>query len=128
MQARTQLMLAAISGFLTVALGAFGAHGLKGRIDPELLTVFHTGVDYQGLHSLALLGCGLWSLLRPARALGVAAWAFVIGTLLFSGSLYLMAFTGLRWLGAITPFGGIAFLVGWASLAVAAYRLPRVSR
>lgn len=123
MNARLMLLLASFSGFLTVALGAFGAHGLKDRVEPALLTVFHTGVDYQGLHSLALLGCGLWTLLRPSRSLGVAAWAFAIGILVFSGSLYLMTFTGARWLGAITPIGGSAFLVGWASLAVAAYRL-----
>jgi uncharacterized membrane protein YgdD (TMEM256/DUF423 family) len=119
------LLLAAASGFLTVALGAFGAHSLKGRIDPSLLTVFHTGVDYQGLHSLALLGCGLWALLRPTPGLGTAAWAFVLGILVFSGSLYLMAFTGLRWLGAITPIGGTAFLVGWAALFVAALKVER---
>jgi uncharacterized membrane protein YgdD (TMEM256/DUF423 family) len=128
MSARTMLLLAAGSGFLTVALGAFGAHGLQGRIGPTLLAAYRTGVDYQGLHALALLGCGLWSLQRPATALAVAAWGFALGTLLFSGSLYLMAFSGLRWLGAITPLGGIAFLLGWAGLAAAAYRLPGISR
>jgi uncharacterized membrane protein YgdD (TMEM256/DUF423 family) len=125
MSPRLMLMLAAASGFVTVALGAFGAHGLKGHIDPSLLTAFHTGVDYQGLHTLALLGCGLWGLQRPSKALGLAAWSFLIGILLFSGSLYLMALTGQRWLGAITPIGGSAFLLGWAALLTAAARLHR---
>jgi uncharacterized membrane protein YgdD (TMEM256/DUF423 family) len=125
MQARNMLLLAAISGFFTVALGAFGAHGLKGRIDPGLLTVFHTGVDYQGLHALALLGCGLWTMQRPSKSLSIAAWGFVLGTLIFSGSLYVMALTGLRWLGAITPIGGTGFLIGWAALVVAAVRMQR---
>lgn len=116
------LTLGAASGFLTVAFGAFGAHGLKGRVGTDLLAVFHTGVDYQGLHALALLACGLWALQRPARGVSVAAWAFLLGSLVFSGSLYLMTFTGARWLGAITPIGGTALLVGWASLLVAAFR------
>jgi uncharacterized membrane protein YgdD (TMEM256/DUF423 family) len=125
MSARLILILATVSGFVTVALGAFGAHGLKGRIDPSLLTVFHTGVDYQGLHTLALLGCGLWALQRPGKGPGAAAWAFLAGILLFSGSLYLMAITGQRWLGAITPVGGVAFLVGWVTLTVTAARMTR---
>jgi len=117
------LLLGAVSGLLTVALGAFAAHGLKTHIPAELLAVYHTGVDYQGLHALALLACGLWTLQRPARSLSVAAGAFAVGSLVFSGSLYLLAVTGVRWLGAITPLGGTAFLVGWAALAVTAWRL-----
>jgi uncharacterized membrane protein YgdD (TMEM256/DUF423 family) len=122
---RIMLLLGAASGFLTVTLGAFGAHGLKARVDPSLLTVYQTGVDYQGLHSLALLVCGLWALLRPTRPVRVAAWAFLIGICVFSGSLYLMTFTGARWLGAITPFGGTALLAGWAALLVAAWHTPK---
>jgi len=125
MQPRGMLTLGAASGFLTVALGAFGAHGLKGRISADLLTIFHTGVDYQGLHALALLACGLWALQRPTRSLNVAAWAFALGSLVFSGSLYLLALTGERWLGAITPIGGLAFLFGWAALLVAARQVAR---
>lgn len=125
MRARAMLIAGAASGFLTVAFGAFGAHGLKGRVGADLLAVFHTGVNYQGLHALALLACGLWALQRPARGVSVAAWAFLIGTIVFSGSLYLMTLTGVRWLGAITPIGGTAFLVGWASLAVAAWRIGK---
>jgi uncharacterized membrane protein YgdD (TMEM256/DUF423 family) len=124
MGARLMLLLGAVSGFLTVAFGAFAAHALRGRVAPELLTVFQTGVQYQGLHALALLACGLLALRHPVRPLGVAAWAFLLGTLLFSGSLYGMTLSGLRALGAITPIGGTAFLVGWAALATAALRLP----
>lgn len=125
MQVRTILTLGAASGFLSVMLGAFAAHGLKTRLDPSLLTLFHTGVDYQALHALALLICGLWAMQHPCRYLSVAAWAFALGTLVFSGSLYLLALTGERWIGAITPIGGIGFLVGWASLAATAWRLDR---
>lgn len=128
MQARSMLLLGAASGFLTVALGAFGAHGLKAHVTPELLAIYHTGVDYQGLHALALLACGLWALQRPGRGLTVAAWAFALGSLVFSGSLYLLALTGLRWLGAITPLGGMAFLTGWAALVVTAWRMPKSPR
>jgi uncharacterized membrane protein YgdD (TMEM256/DUF423 family) len=128
MQPRTMLLLGAASGLLTVALGAFGAHGLKHHLGPELLAIYHTGVDYQGLHALALLACGLWALQRPSRSLSVAAWAFALGSLVFSGSLYLLALTGLRWLGAVTPLGGTAFLVGWAALVVTAWRLPGDAR
>lgn len=122
MQPGSMLTLGAASGFLTVALGAFAAHGLKARLPADLLAIFHTGVDYQGLHALALLACGLWALQRPARSLAIAAWAFLLGTLVFSGSLYLLALTGLRWLGAITPLGGSALLVGWGSLVVAGWQ------
>lgn len=123
MSPRGMLAFGAASGFLTVALGAFAAHGLKHRLGPDLLAIFHTGVDYQGLHALALLVCGLLALHRPSRALGVAAWAFLLGTLIFSGSLYLLSLSGIRWLGAITPIGGGAFLIGWAALCYAAWQL-----
>lgn len=125
MAARWMLMLGAVSGFFTVAFGAFAAHGLKARLPADLLAIFHTGVDYQGLHALALLACGLWALQRPTRALSVAAWSFLLGTLVFSGSLYTLAISGERWLGTITPLGGTAFLAGWASLVVAAWRTQR---
>ncbi|MBI5094911.1 MAG: DUF423 domain-containing protein [Candidatus Hydrogenedentes bacterium] len=119
------LRIAAVLGGLAVALGAFAAHGLKGRLDPEMLTVFETGVRYQMYHALAMLalaagGQSLWSTRHASRA--CCAWG--TGIVLFSGSLYLLAVTGTRWLGAITPFGGVAFLVGWVFLAMAAGSAP----
>ena len=116
------LMLAGISGFLGVALGAFGAHGLRERLAPEMLAVFEVGVRYQMYHALALLGVALAIERWPAAALQTAGWCFVAGTLIFSGSLYVLTLTGVKWLGAITPFGGLAFLAGWALLAWAAWR------
>jgi uncharacterized membrane protein YgdD (TMEM256/DUF423 family) len=105
-----------------VALGAFGAHGLKARVTPELLTVFETGVRYHMYHALGLLAVG-WAMSRnPLPSIQIAGILFVLGIGLFSGSLYLMTFTGARWLGAITPLGGLAFLVGWALLAWGASR------
>ncbi|PLX78533.1 MAG: DUF423 domain-containing protein [Desulfuromonas sp.] len=112
------VLLGALSGFIGVALGAFGAHGLEGRLSDDLLRVWNKGVDYQQIHSLALLLVGV--LLRGEAASIAhrrAGWAFLLGILLFSGSLYLLALTGVRPLGAITPFGGVSFLAGWALLA-----------
>ena len=107
---------------LGVILGAFGAHGLKARVTPELLAVFETGVRYHMYHALALLAVG-WQVERGASGLAVAAgWLFVAGIAVFSGSLYAMALTGARWLGAVTPLGGVCFIAGWALLAVAALR------
>jgi len=114
--------LGACLGFLAVLAGAFGAHALRSRISPELLSVFETGVRYQMYHALALLAVA-WILSRSPS--GLAAWSgalFVVGTVLFSGSLYLLALTGARWLGAITPFGGVAFLAGWICLALAVWQ------
>jgi len=105
-------VLGAISGLCSVALGAFGAHALKARLSPELLTVFETGARYQMFHALALL---FVATLAPRAS--IAGWLFVAGTVLFSGSLYGLALTGVRWLGAITPFGGLCFIAGWAALA-----------
>lgn len=116
-------MLGALFGLLTVAFGAFGAHALQGRLSPQALGWWDKAVHYQGLHALALLAAGLLGLHAPGRALAVAGWAFAAGILLFSGSLYLLALTDLRWLGAVTPFGGTAFLLGWGALALAARRL-----
>jgi uncharacterized membrane protein YgdD (TMEM256/DUF423 family) len=109
-----------LSGFLGVALGAFGAHALKSRLDPELLATFEVGVRYQMYHALALLAVG-WAHTRwPGAVLTASGWLFVAGTLLFSGSLYALSLSGVRWLGAITPFGGLALLAGWLCLAWAA--------
>ncbi|AVO61803.1 DUF423 domain-containing protein [Pseudomonas chlororaphis] len=117
------LMLAAFFGFTGVALGAFAAHGLKNRLSAEYLAIFHTGVTYQLVHTLALLGVALLATQIPGRLVAWAGASFVIGILLFSGSLYLLTLTGFSKLGIVTPFGGLAFLVGWLCLGLAAWRL-----
>jgi len=105
-----------VSAFLAVALGAFAAHGLKDRLSPEMLNIFEVGVRYQMYHALALLAVA-WACTRwPGGSVTAAGWLFLIGTAIFSGSLYLLSLTGWRWLGAITPIGGAAFLLGWLSL------------
>lgn len=114
--------LGSLSGFLAVALGAFGAHALKTRLDANLLAVFEVGVRYQLTHALALLAVA-WAQTRwPGGVLNASGWLFVVGTVLFSGSLYAMSLTGARWLGAITPIGGLAWLAAWLCLAWAAWR------
>ena len=122
--ARFWLTLGAVNGFFSVALGAFAAHGLKGRLSEQMLGVFDKGVDYQGFHALALLAIGLLLLFRPgSRPLSWAAALFLAGILLFSGSLYLLALSGDRGWGVVTPFGGTAFLLGWVMLGIGAWRL-----
>lgn len=112
------LFMAGINGFIAVALGAFAAHGLKNSLSPELLVTFQTGVQYHMYHTLALLGIGILTFLFPSQSLlKVAGYLFLLGILLFSGSLYVLALSGIRWLGAITPLGGVAFLGGWTLLA-----------
>ena len=109
-------------GAAGVALGAFGAHGLKARVSPDLLAVFETGVRYHLVHALALLGVG-WAAERwPGALTQAAGWLFAAGILVFSGSLYAMTLTGARWLGAITPLGGLSLILGWVLLAAAALR------
>ncbi|MGE8099979.1 DUF423 domain-containing protein [Pseudomonas fluorescens] len=117
------LMLAAFFGFSGVGLGAFAAHGLKDRLSAEYLAIFHTGVTYQLVHTLALLGVALLAVQIPGRLITWAGVSFAIGILLFSGSLYLLTLTGVSKLGIVTPFGGLAFLVGWLCLGIAAWRL-----
>ncbi len=112
----------AVSGLIAVALGAFAAHGLKSKLAPEMLAVFETGARYQMYHALALLAVAWLAGERRSRAVRSAGVAFVLGTLLFSGSLYLLVLTGARWLGAVTPLGGAALLVGWLCLAWSAVR------
>ena len=107
----------ALFGLLGVALGAFGAHGLKDRLTPGELTVLETGVRYQMYHALAILLVAVLLSRGPSQGQTVAGWAYLVGILVFSGSLYLMVLTGHRWLGAVTPVGGLAFLVGWGALA-----------
>ncbi|MEE9678047.1 DUF423 domain-containing protein [Pseudomonas moraviensis] len=117
------LMLAAFFGFTGVALGAFAAHGLKNRLTPEYLTIFHTGVTYQLVHTLALFGVALLATQIQGRLITWAGVSFTVGIVLFSGSLYLLTMTGISKLGIITPFGGLAFLIGWVCLGLAAWRL-----
>lgn len=112
----------AIAAGLGIVLGAFGAHALKARLTPEMLAVLETGVRYHMYHALALLAVG-WAATRwTSAAVGVAGWAFLFGIAIFSGSLYLLASTGVRAWGAMTPFGGLGFIVGWLALAWAALR------
>lgn len=120
---RLFFIFASLFGGLAVALGAFGAHALRTRLSPSLLETFETGVRYHFYHVFALglvvVAIGLW----PKSSLPtIAGWLFVAGILIFSGSLYTLAFTGIRWLGAITPIGGVAFIAGWICLALAAWR------
>jgi uncharacterized membrane protein YgdD (TMEM256/DUF423 family) len=118
------LFSGAVSGALGVLLGAFGAHGLKSRLSQDLLVIFEVGVRYQMFHALALLMVGVLALQRPSGSLQAAAWLWIAGSLVFSGSLYILAVTGARWLGAITPVGGSMLIAGWVALALAAWRLP----
>ncbi len=121
---RLFLAAGAVSGGLAVAAGAFGAHALRTRLPPDLLAVFQTGAQYQLAHALALLACG-WMVGRaPGAASAAAGWLFLAGTVLFSGSLYARALSGVRALGTITPLGGVAFLCGWAALAWSALAMP----
>ena len=107
---------------LGVVLGSFGAHGLRARVTPDMLAVFETGVRYHLIHALGLLAVA-WAASRwPAAWVGAAGWLFVAGIVVFSGSLYLLVLTGTRWLGAITPIGGLCLIAGWAVLAVGALR------
>lgn len=124
---RLFILLAGVSGGLSVAAGAFGAHALRARLDARMLEIFETAARYQMYHALALLAVA-WLVQRggaSAAAATVAGWSFVVGTLVFSGSLYALSVSGLRWLGAITPIGGVAFLIGWVALGVAGWRLGR---
>jgi uncharacterized membrane protein YgdD (TMEM256/DUF423 family) len=118
---KTFLLIGAVAAFLGVAFGAFGAHGLRTRISPDMLVVFETGVRYQMYHALALLLTGLIMARMDGWLIHTAGWAFVVGILLFSGSLYALALTGTTIFGAVTPLGGLAFLVGWGCLIVAGF-------
>jgi uncharacterized membrane protein YgdD (TMEM256/DUF423 family) len=114
--------IAALAGATAVVLGAFGAHALRDSLDEHALATWHTAVDYQFWHALALLGVGLLARERVTTFLRVAAIAFLVGLVLFCGSLYLLALGAPRGVGAITPLGGLAFIVGWLALAMHAYR------
>jgi uncharacterized membrane protein YgdD (TMEM256/DUF423 family) len=122
MTARLALLVAALALFVAVAAGAFGAHALKAKLEPDLLAVYQTAVQYHFWHALGLLAVAILLLQRPdSGALAAAAWLLVAGMALFSGSLYALALTGLRGLGAVTPIGGVAFLGAWLAVAWAAW-------
>jgi uncharacterized membrane protein YgdD (TMEM256/DUF423 family) len=123
--ARLFLSLGAVLAMLAVAAGAFGAHALRARVDPAMIAVFETGARYQMYHALGLLAAGAASALRPGLLAGVAGWLFLVGTLLFSGSLYALVLSGVRAFGAVTPFGGLALMAGWGCLAAWAATLKR---
>ena len=114
------LFIGALLGALAVITGAFGAHGLEGRLDAHHLAIWHKAVHYHALHALALVAIGL--LQRTGSTPRLAGWLMLVGILLFSGSLYGLALSDLRWLGMITPFGGLAFILGWLALAFFALR------
>jgi uncharacterized membrane protein YgdD (TMEM256/DUF423 family) len=117
---RLFLLIGALSAGISVAAGAFGAHALRAKVEPRLLEVFETGARYQMYHALALVAVAWVASRAPGSLSAAAGWLFVAGTVLFSGSLYAMTFTGIRALGAITPLGGVCFIAGWLCLALAA--------
>ena len=119
---RVFVLVGALSGFLAVGAGAFGAHALRARLTPDLLAVFETGARYQIYHALALVAAGWVASRWPGTFARAAGWLFAAGTVVFSGSLYALALSGIRWLGAVTPLGGLCFLAGWICLALAAGR------
>jgi len=121
--ARTFIALGSINAALAVILGAFGAHALKARISPEMLSVYHTASQYHFYHALGMLLIGaLASQFRTSGALQLSGFLMLAGIVLFSGSLYILAVTGVTWLGAVTPLGGVAFIAAWVVLAYAALR------
>lgn len=124
MNAHRILAIGALLGALAVVLGAFGAHGLRSRVGPELLEIYETAVRYHFYHALALLAVGVWAdragPVASSTGVGMAAWAFLAGVVIFSGSLYALVLTGARWLGAVTPIGGVALIIGWGLLVRAA--------
>ena len=117
------ISLGALSGLLAVAFGAFGAHALRGRLDDYAMGVFETAVQYHFYHALALVAVGLLALHQPQAALlRSSGWLFLLGLVVFSGSLYALSLSGIKWLGAITPLGGLAFIAGWGCLAAAGWK------
>jgi uncharacterized membrane protein YgdD (TMEM256/DUF423 family) len=124
MNAKQILQLAGISGAIAVGLGAFGAHGLEALlIQNGRLDTFQTAVNYHFYHTLALLGIGVLAIVKPDwKGISFAAWSMVLGILIFSGSLYILSLTGITWLGAITPLGGLAFILGWSSLVYLSFK------
>ncbi|MBM7714431.1 DUF423 domain-containing protein [Siminovitchia sp. FSL H7-0308] len=116
---KTFIILGAINAFLSVALGAFGAHGLENKLEPKYLEIWKTGVQYQMFHAMGLIAIGIISgKIGASSLLSWSGWLMLIGIILFSGSLYVLSTSGIKVLGAITPFGGVAFLVSWVLLIV----------
>ena len=124
---RAFLTIASLLGAVGVALGAFGAHGLRNRVDGRMLEVWETAVRYHLVHALALLAVAWMASRWPSPSLSLAGWLLVVGVAVFSGSLYLMALTGVRWLGAVTPIGGLCFLIGWIAVGLIGARRPSSS-
>ncbi len=120
---KTWIITGALFMALAVILGAFGAHGLKSRVTPEDLVIFETGVRYHSMHALGLILLGIMGLQYQADVIQLPALLLTVGILIFSGSLYILVLTDTRWLGAVTPFGGVAFIAGWVLLA---YRLIKL--
>ena len=116
------IILGAINGFIAVALGAFGAHGLEGKISDHYLNVWQKAVQYQMFHAGGLLVIGLLGLKISGSMINWSGWLMLIGILLFSGSLYILAVSGIKVLGAITPLGGVSFLVAWVLMIIATYK------
>ncbi|NWO10514.1 DUF423 domain-containing protein [Chromohalobacter salexigens] len=114
--------LVALSGFVIVVAGAFGAHGLQGHVAPRLLEAFETGVRYQAWHTLAAMAVLIWRAQQPLKGQRAVLWLWSIGMAAFSGSLYLLALTGAPWLGPVTPLGGLLLMAGWLTLAICAWR------
>lgn len=125
---RLAWVAAALSGFIVVMAGAFGAHGLEGRVPARMIEVFETGVRYQAWHTLAILIVLVWRQVMPAKGQSVVLWLWCAGIVLFSGSLYLLVLAGTRGLGLVTPFGGLLLMAGWLALAVTAWRAQSSSR
>jgi uncharacterized membrane protein YgdD (TMEM256/DUF423 family) len=120
---KTFIVLGSLNAFLSVALGAFGAHGLKSKLSADMLAVYQTGVQYHAIHAIGLILIAILSDKLPGSSLIVwSGWSLFVGIILFSGSLYVLSITGIKVLGAITPLGGLAFLLGWLLLAVAALK------
>jgi uncharacterized membrane protein YgdD (TMEM256/DUF423 family) len=120
---KTFLMLGSLNAFLSVALGAFGAHALKSKLSPDMLNVYQTGVQYHMIHSIGLILIALLAdKLGNSSLVNVSGWALFIGIVLFSGSLYALSLSGIKVLGAITPLGGVGFLLGWILLSIAAMK------
>ncbi len=116
------IVTGALLAGLAVMLGAFGAHALKAKVSPEDLTIFETAVKYHMYHALGLILIGFLGFHYPSKAIQLPAWMMMVGILIFSGSLYVLVLSGIRWLGAITPIGGISLIAGWLLLAFNLYR------
>lgn len=115
---RTFIAAGAIAGFLSVGFGAFGAHAIKNSVSSELMTIYQTAVEYQFFHALGLILTGLVFQQHQDKLIKIAGWLMITGIVIFSGSLYVLSLTGIRWLGAITPVGGTAFIAAWLLLAI----------